>query len=534
MTKKHETLFRRLKGKSQEELVALLEHLVQRQPEVEAVLELLVELPLSGTPMPEKQSRKHTIDPAAIRCQADVAFDRAGDDWDAAGRAAVELEHIYTIGQDFAQAGVWGNAQIVYATLAEEILSQYDRYQDEGQLSWVLSECADGLLTCLKVQTDLPQNERLDAPARETLLTSLFALWYFGDRYGGIRSEISSTMVALATASERTLLEAWLREKLQPGQDTASQWRNRGLVDFLALLKQAEGSDQEEVLAEYRHAHLYTELAEHYLQLGRQSEALTVAQEHLTETFEVTRFAERLLASDAQWRDQSLAFVEGRLAEEITAAKKMPKDLMRPHGIDTYRCWLSEQYRLAGRMQQALDIEMARLQAHPDEATYFAVRSAAQADKQNIHLWPGLRSQLLQALKQQRRWAALVAIFVDEGEVEQALAALQEDEQMQKAPTYPAYGYRSFSLATLRVRVARVAEEMYPEEAIQIYARVVEALIEQRGRENYQQAVEYVSQMKKLYQKVEREKTWEAYIVGLRTRYKSLRAFKEELARKGL
>ncbi|BCL83743.1 hypothetical protein ccbrp13_62080 [Ktedonobacteria bacterium brp13] len=123
MTKKHETLFWRLKGKSQEELVVLLEHLVQRQPEVEAVLELLVELPLSGTSVPEKQSRKHTIDPAAIRRQADVAFDRAGDDWDAAGRAAVELEQIYVIGQDFAQAGAWVNAQIVYATLAEEILS---------------------------------------------------------------------------------------------------------------------------------------------------------------------------------------------------------------------------------------------------------------------------------------------------------------------------------------------------------------------------------------------------------------------------
>jgi len=185
-------------------------------------------------------------------------------------------------------------------------------------------------------------------------------------------------------------------------------------------------------------------------------------------------------------------------------------------------------------MQQALDIEMARFQAHPDEATYLAVRSAAQADEQGIHLWSGLRSQLLQALKQQSRWAALVAIFVDEGEVERALTALQEEEQMQKVPTYPAYGYRSYPLATLRVRVARVAEETYPDEAIQIYARVVEALIEQRGRENYQQAVAYLSQMKQLYQKVEREKTWEAYIVGLRTRYKSLRAFKEELERKGL
>lgn len=66
-------------------------------------------------------------------------------------------------------------------------------------------------------------------------------------------------------------------------------------MSFLALLKQAQGSTQDEVLAEYRQAGLYAELAERYLQLGRQNEALAVAQEYLTETFEITRFAERLL-----------------------------------------------------------------------------------------------------------------------------------------------------------------------------------------------------------------------------------------------
>jgi len=42
MTNAHEHLFRKLKKKSQEELVALLEQLVQWQPETETLLELLV------------------------------------------------------------------------------------------------------------------------------------------------------------------------------------------------------------------------------------------------------------------------------------------------------------------------------------------------------------------------------------------------------------------------------------------------------------------------------------------------------------
>ncbi len=105
MTNAHEHLFRKLKKKSQEELVALLEQLVQRQPETETLLELLVELPLGEASAQAKQRLNRTIDPAAIRSQVDVAFDRAGTDWDAAGRAAVDLEQVSAIGHDFAQAG---------------------------------------------------------------------------------------------------------------------------------------------------------------------------------------------------------------------------------------------------------------------------------------------------------------------------------------------------------------------------------------------------------------------------------------------
>ena len=531
MTNAHEHLFRKLQKKSQEELVALLEQLVQRQPETETLLELLVELPLGEASAQAKQRLNRTIDPAAIRSQVDVAFDRAGTDWDAAGRAAVDLEQASAIGHDFAQACAWTNAQVVYGTLAEEILAQYDLYRDEGQLSWVLGECANGLLACLKAQSDLPQGERLKEDERETLLSSLLTLWHFGDRSGGITSDLAPTMVALATASERTRLDAWVRENMPPGQDTSSQWRNRGLVSFLALLKQAQGSTQDEVLAEYRQAGLYAELAERYLQLGRQSEALAVAQEYLTETFEITRFAERLLRSDEQWRNQALVLVEKRLAEALTAAETTPKDLMRPHTIDTYRRWLSEQYRLAGHIQQALEVERARFQAHPDEATYRAVRTVVQADGQESNRWPELRTQLLQTLSQQRSWVALASIFVDEGEVEQALAALKEGERTQRVL---AYGSGSSPFSTLRVRVAQAAEEGYPDEAVQMYACVVEELIALRGRENYQQAAAYLSQMKKLYQKMGREKNWETYLAGLCSNYKSLRALKEELEKKGL
>jgi len=62
----------------------------------------------------------------------------------------------------------------------------------------------------------------------------------------------------------------------------------------------------------------------------------------------------------------------------------------------------------------------------------------------------------------------------------------------------------------------------------------VERLIEGRGRENYQQAVNYVARIKYLYEKQGHEAEWSAYITALRNKNKGLRALKEELEKRNL
>src|SRR2546421_3603953 len=68
-------LMGRLDEKSREELLALLEQLVQRQPDIEPMIELLVELPLT-TPAQEKnragRGKERTVDPATISSQVDL------------------------------------------------------------------------------------------------------------------------------------------------------------------------------------------------------------------------------------------------------------------------------------------------------------------------------------------------------------------------------------------------------------------------------------------------------------------------------
>src|SRR5436305_5247178 len=173
------TLVARLSEKSHAELLALLEQLVQRQPDIEPLIELLMELPLATTTQERSRpgkGRERTLDHSTIRSQVDLAFYHAGKGWGAASRVAAELEQLYDIGKNFAEAGEWANAQVVYATLAEETIMQYEEVHDEGQVSWGLGECAAGLVKCLEVQSAVPRDEQLDTEEREELLTGLCAV----------------------------------------------------------------------------------------------------------------------------------------------------------------------------------------------------------------------------------------------------------------------------------------------------------------------------------------------------------------------
>jgi len=179
-------------------------------------------------------------------------------------------------------------------------------------------------------------------------------------------------------------------------------------------------------------------------------------------------------------------------------------------------------------------MELARFQASPNDATYRSVRSAGQAADQPEEVWSDLRSQLIRTLEQQSRWGALVSIYLDEGEVGQALAALAEMERAPRTALY-GYGYRAEAApSSYQAQVAGAAEESYPDEAIRLYKSVVQRLIDGRGRGNYQQATGYLTRVKRLYQKQGREAEWQTYITNLRNSNKSLRALKEELDKRGL
>lgn len=523
----------RLREKSREELLAIMEQLLQRQPDIEPLIELLLELPATTiTPDTNRPSRARTrtLDPSTIRTQVDLAFYDAGGGWGAANRVASELEQLSDIGQSFAQAGEWANAQVVFATLAEEAISRYERIHDEGQVSWILGQCATYLVQCLEAQSGLPQAEKFSFSEREELLTALFSLWRFGYEYGGIDTDIPGVVADNVTEDERKMIEGWLREQVRLGQDFSSTWHNRYIVNFLAKLKAAVQFSDEELLDEYRKAGLYLDLVQKLVQLQRQDEALEVATARLTDPIEVLKFADHLLNSGQDWQEQALAFVEMRLKEAEHAVREKSRDFTAANKIDTYRRWLGEKYSAYDKADQALNIELARFQAHLDDSTYRSVQSAAQLAGQPEGLWKTLRPRLLKTLEQQRKWGALVSIYLTEGEVAKAISALAEMEQTSSSSRL-GYGYHA-APNSYQVQVAKAAEEQFPDEAIRLYKSVVQQLIDVRGRDNYHQAADYLAQVQALYQKQGRESEWNSYINNLRLKNKPLRALKDELDRR--
>jgi hypothetical protein len=537
--KNHQGPMGRLKEKNREELLALIEQLLQRKPDLEPLLELLIELPSATTTISKEQvssgkGRKLTFDPSTIERYVASAFNNASDDWRVAINIANELEQFYDTGKDMAAAGEWANAQVVYATIARETIPRYEQVNDEASISWVLGECAASLVECLEVQSSLPQEEQLDTSQREQLLLALFELWKFGQEYGGIEVDIAEAISEHVTEPERKNVEVLLRQKMEPGQDFSNQWHNKNIINFLATLKQADHFSDEDLLNEYRNAGLHKELAEKLLLLGRENEALDIAQTKLIESKDVIWFAEQLIQSGDTWQEQALAFIETRLSEAERASQEKRQDFTHKQTVDTYRCWLSEKYSIYNRPQQALNIAFIRFQTNLDTATYLSVRSATQLAGQPENAWPDLRPKLIHMLEQQNRWEALVTIYLDETDVTLALAALAELERTAKTSSL-GYGYPSNGVPSkYQTQVAKAAEESYPNEAIHLYKSVIQQFIDKRGRENYQQAVGYLTQVRLLYQKEGREPEWQGYITGLQNNNKILKALKEELNKKGL
>src|SRR5437588_11345345 len=119
----------RLSKKSHEELLFLVEQLLERKPEIMPLIELLIELPFPDSSQQKRipgKGNSLTLNLSSIRKQLEAALYYAGGGWRSAGWIANELSQLCEIGDGFADAGEWANAQAVYTTITGETIARYE------------------------------------------------------------------------------------------------------------------------------------------------------------------------------------------------------------------------------------------------------------------------------------------------------------------------------------------------------------------------------------------------------------------------
>ncbi|HEU5430419.1 MAG TPA: SWIM zinc finger family protein, partial [Thermomicrobiales bacterium] len=172
-----------LAGKSQEELIALIELMVREEPDFEALLDLPIPVGgvLSAAP----------IDEAALRRQIEAAFAaqqtgrygrgrRSGwyeyDDWESTSHIAGNLQQLIDLAQGYADADDWRNAVAVLAVISEMTIPHLSRFADpNGDLFTIVGECDRRLAEGLDAQAEAPEEDRLTPAERLRLIDALLA-----------------------------------------------------------------------------------------------------------------------------------------------------------------------------------------------------------------------------------------------------------------------------------------------------------------------------------------------------------------------
>ena len=304
------------------------------------------------------------------------------------------------------------------------------------------------------------------------------------------------------------------------------QWHKRAAIAFLATLQGEAGLTDEELLSEYREAELWDDVAAMLLRLGRFDEAFAVAIRRLTSPALLLPFADQVIAvENAPAIDRVITLVDDRLWEH--EGQNLRDD-------ELLRAWLERRYAERGRPEKSLAMARERFDAAPTKATYDAVKAAALLPGHADDPWPELRPTLIAALRKRGDWHALIDVYLDEGDVAEALKALERGEKSQSANRLPwGYGWVSWPEQDA-TRVALAAEADFPDDSIRIYRQLAERRIAARERINYQEAARQLLRVKQVLETNDRAAEWPPLIGELRQQNKNLRALREELDALGL
>jgi len=472
-----QTLEEQLADHDKDRLIAIIKSMMQRYPDLADLL----------APVGESSD---SIDPEAYRRQVKSAFQRGGYGWGADEKVARDLLRIVTAGDQLAEQQRYADAFVVYDTVMRGIMEEDEQYlEGEGALHVVIADCVNALSTCLEQVQD-------DKVLREKMLALLFSTYIYDIKEGsiGFAEEAPTVILEQVAAEERKKVVWWLLQELAV---STSEFQKKCYGRFLLELKGKEVDDDEYLRICHETGRIH-DMVGRLLSLGRVEEVIKVVS--AVSDYDLLALMKLFLASNL-W-DVAERIMRER-AEKTTDTRIWE--------------WLKEQYSAHQNYHEALKFAHKIFYHHADLREYQDIRQLAN----QLQSWDTMREELLAFLKKQDHTGLLIAIALDEEDVDWALELYR---------TKPRVGYY-YNDHNLVHDIARAAEEKRPLAAIDLYQRYAEHLITGKSRENYRQACDYLKKVYNLYEKLGQKDVWNIYIASLIDKNRTLRALKEEASK---
>jgi len=195
-------LKKNLEQREKPELIAIIQHMLRQEPELQWLL---------ATPLPTASSRRSCVDPEVYRQQVLAAM-AAGENQRKRKRGEVErrLTAIKSIADEFAAQENYAAALIIYEVLVSEVIDHFNGYRDEYvAFCVILVGCIDGLDSSFAGEEDNPE-------MRLRVLRTLFAIYrFYTDSGMDLDEDISGLLVGNTSPEERQVFAGWVQDALK-------------------------------------------------------------------------------------------------------------------------------------------------------------------------------------------------------------------------------------------------------------------------------------------------------------------------------
>lgn len=481
-----------LESRDKAELITLIRQMVKRHPD----LKMLIDRPVPGKAKADK-----SLDTKVFRKEMRQALGKQRE-WGGPG-AEGAVESIAEAAAAFEEAGDWRSASQIYRMIIEECLAHKDYFyeDEEGWYGAAIDDVLIALGLCLQQLVN-------DDTERKTILNSLMDFYLADiDSGGDVGADIPETILNFIRSDDIAPIRKRVVEMRDEISDNEySEWSVESYTEFINELDLLDNVDPEIILKRLRDEEMYSLLVTKLLELNRSAEAIEVIRTDITTPDERLQLFPRLII--AGFTDAAI-----QLAEE-TLKSGYNRMLME---------WLIFNLQAREDHEKAFHWQLELMKAEPDIAHYNELKRASS----RLGNWETVQPAIIAQLEKAKQFATLTRVYLAEEDGDKAWSTLAKvSKSSDRMMGYSHYG--------LEMDVAKRTIKTYPEKALPVYIKAVNEAIDQRTREKYQQAANYLTVIRDTYDSIDEFEKWEALIAKIRNQQPRLPALLDELKKAGL